>query len=76
MKQENTSVSIWDFNKYREFEWFRFLVLVLVSLGIIYVTLHIFIHDNGAYEYSKLDERQMLQVNRSISATAQILSTK
>jgi hypothetical protein len=64
MTQENTTVSIWDFNKYREFEWFRFLVLVLVSLGIIYVLLHIFVHDNGAYEYSKLDERQMLQINR------------
>jgi len=61
--------SIWNFRLYKEYEWFRFLVILLLSLAGLYLLLHFLLPgalkvSNADYEYQKLDERQQQQINR------------
>lgn len=56
--------SSWDFKLYQEKEWFRFLGLSLLLLALLYMLLHLFFCPHAGYEYSKLDEKQIQQINR------------
>ncbi len=65
---KDTKQSLWDFKTYKEHEWFRALVILLLTLAAFYLLLHYFI-DNVLkaklnYEYVKLDAEEMQQVNR------------
>ncbi len=64
---DNLKKSFWNFKKYEESQWFNTLVVLLVSLGILYLVLHLlttlFSPDAG-YEYVKLDKDQVQQINR------------
>ena len=64
----DTKTSLWNFKAWNEYEWFRFLSILLLALVAGYLILHLLCDrvwktgDN--YEYLKLDAVQMQQVNR------------
>lgn len=54
----------WEFKKYKEHEWFRFLVWLISVLMICYLILHQLSRDEARYEYERLDKEQLQQINR------------
>ena len=71
MITENTSSpkhTFWEFKKYKEDEWFKLLVQILLVLVVVYVGIHHFadrVYSSGLnYEYAKLDAVQVQQVNK------------
>lgn len=62
--------SIWDFSGYKEYQWFRWLVVKLLLAGSVYLILHFIVGEwigkdkKWDYEYVTLDERQQLHINR------------
>lgn len=64
IRKETWWAKQWQLESYKAYEWFRFLVLLLVGLVIFYLLLHRWIPSTAEYEYAKLDEKQIQQVNR------------
>jgi hypothetical protein len=62
--------NFWEFKKYEEHEWFKFLFLLLMVIIAIYMLLHGWKNDKSGYEYAKLDKVQLQQVNRIYFDTA------
>lgn len=57
----------WDFKAYDEKTWFRFLIYTLFGFSFIYVLLHVITityNGNSNYEYARLSQDQMQQINR------------
>jgi hypothetical protein len=64
---ESNKRSFWEFKKYQEHEWFRFLVQILMVISVFYMVLHPVINfydPDAGYEYSKLDKEQLQHINR------------
>lgn len=61
---EDGKHGFWEFKKYKEDEWFRFLIIVLLALGGIYLLSHRLADKEAAYEYARLDIKQLQQINR------------
>ena len=64
---ENAEHGFWDFKKYQEHEWFRFLVIVLIVTVALYLVSHIVVRQfdrKAGYEYETLGEDQMQHINR------------
>jgi hypothetical protein len=64
-----TSLSrLWEFKKYKEHQWFAVQITLLVALSLFYLFAHYLLdhrYKKGCnYEYSKLDGKQMLQINK------------
>lgn len=56
----------WEFKKYHEYEWFRFLVYLITAIGITYILAHVvmnILHEKAGYEYEKLDSDQLQHIN-------------
>jgi hypothetical protein len=65
--KSDNNTGFWNFKAYQESRWFRTLALTLISLGILYVLLHLFTSwkfEQVEYEYVKLDKDQMQEINR------------
>ena len=58
-----TPGTFWDLQGYQEKKWFATVSIGLISLIILYIILHVFICKNS-YEYGKLDDKQIQQINR------------
>lgn len=65
---ENTKHGFFEFKKYSEYQWFRFLIYLLISISLIYLISHYrkfkVVDESAAYEYEKLGKEQLLQINR------------
>ncbi|MBE7172412.1 MAG: hypothetical protein INR73_17625 [Williamsia sp.] len=64
---ENVQHKFWDFKKYKEHEWFRFLTLLLLLIVAAYIFSHYLVSKTdrrAGYEYAKLDKEQLQQLNR------------
>jgi len=56
---------IWNFRSYDEKTWFRFLVILLLSVIIAYGSAHYFLRNQKlCYEYTKLNQDQTQFINR------------
>jgi hypothetical protein len=56
----------WDFKKYQEHEWFRFLIILMTAIGGAYLAAHLVmdtINEKAGYEYERLDPRQLQHIN-------------
>jgi hypothetical protein len=67
--------SFWEFKKYEEHEWFKFLFLLLLVIMAVYMLLHGWRNDKSGYEYARLDKDQLQQVNRIYFDTAPSIRT-
>jgi hypothetical protein len=62
-----TQHKFWELKKYKEHEWYRFLVLLLLILVTAYLLSHIILgrlDPTAGYEYVKLDKEQIQQIDR------------
>ncbi|MGV3641310.1 MAG: hypothetical protein ACO1NZ_12365 [Adhaeribacter sp.] len=61
-----TKHGFWEFKRYHEYEWFRFLVYLMTAIGLAYIVSHLLMarfHEKAGYEYEKLDARQLQHLN-------------
>ena len=61
--------SIWNYRRYQDYQWFRLLALTLLSVAVLYISSHYLLdhfkkQQSWGYEYSRLDQKQMQQINR------------
>ena len=56
--------TFWDLQGYQEKKWFATVSIGLISLIVLYIILHLFGYKNISYEYGKLDDKQIQQINR------------
>ena len=56
----------WEFKKYHEHEWFRFLIYLITAIGITYIIAHVVmdtLNEKAGYEYETLDSEQLQHIN-------------
>jgi hypothetical protein len=56
----------WQFKKYQEHEWFRFLVILITVIAFSYLAAHFImqrVNKKAGYEYERLDPRQLQHIN-------------
>jgi hypothetical protein len=55
-----------EFKKYKEHEWFRFLVILITVIAVRYMAAHFVmqrVNSKAGYEYERLDPRQLQPIN-------------
>ena len=60
---KNKSGNFWDLQGYQDRKWFGTVTIGLILLISLYILLHFFINKNG-FEFAKLDEKQIQQINK------------
>lgn len=66
MAENSTTHGFWEFKKYGESEWFKFQIITLIALALLYLLLHfvwVWVNKDAGYEYKKLDKDQLQQIN-------------
>ncbi|MGV3503922.1 MAG: hypothetical protein ACO1O1_09440 [Adhaeribacter sp.] len=74
-KPVKTQHGFWEFKRYHEYEWFRFLVYLITVIGLAYIGSHLLMarfHEKAGYEYEKLDARQLQHINTIYFDTVQV----
>ena len=70
MAKDNATKSsrgFWEFKKYQEHEWFRFLIMLLVGTILLYLISHIVVRRidrNAGYEYETMGKEELQHINR------------
>lgn len=63
----NAKHGFWEFKKYQEHEWFRFLIILLILTVVAYFVSHLVVRKsdpNAGYEYETLGKVELQHINR------------
>lgn len=63
----NGKHGFWEFKKYQEHEWFRFLIKLLIGTILCYLISHLVVRQldhNAGYEYETLGKEELQHINR------------
>jgi hypothetical protein len=65
--------SFWDLQGFQENKWFATVSISLISIIVAYIILHFAFGEDKKYEYAKLDDKQVQQINKIYFADSIII---
>lgn len=61
---KDKSGNFWDLQGYQDRKWFGTVAIGLMVIILLYILLHFLIGEKIGFEYAKLDEKQIQQINK------------